>query len=205
MLTRGWVFSHGGGGAGDSQAPSLSSSSSTWSLRDSILSPRPQNSATCSGRSSSGGMGSTARTQAPACVAHYKGKQYLRMLARSQEHWHPCLSQPLTCSSLSRRPRSSATSQLRACSSPAASRTRTKENVRVASPLHRPGPPHRRPTPTRHTEDAGTCRGLGRPPCTGASVGTQHQGVRTAAREAAQRVETAMRAEGKAGPAFVDI
>lgn len=61
------------------------------------------------------------------------------------------------------------------------------------------------PTRTGHTEDAGTCRGLRRPPCTGSSIGTQHQGVRTAALEAAQRVETAVRAEGKAGPAFINI
>lgn len=53
-------------GQEDSQVPSLSSSSSTWSLRDSILSLRPHSSATFSGCSSSGGMGSTARTQAPA-------------------------------------------------------------------------------------------------------------------------------------------
>lgn len=50
----------------DSQVPNFSSSSSTWSLRDSILSPQPQSSATCSGCISSGGLGSTARTQAPA-------------------------------------------------------------------------------------------------------------------------------------------
>lgn len=153
-------------------------------------------------------MGSTARTQAPACVAHYKEKRYLRMLARLQEHWHPGLSQLLTCSSLSRRPRSSATSHLRARSSSlSASRTRTKERVwpPPTHTRHRPGPPHRRSTLTCHTEDAGTCRGLWRPPCTGASIGTQHQGVRTATGEAAQRVEAAMRAEGKAGPAFIDI
>lgn len=66
-------------------------------------------------------------------------------------------------------------------------------------------PPHRCPTPTCHTEDASTRRGLRRAPCTGASIGPQHQGVRTAAGEAAQRVETAMRAEGKAGPAFIHI
>lgn len=59
--------------------------------------------------------------------------------------------------------------------------------------------------PNCHTEDAGTCRGLWRPPCTGASIETQHQGVWTAAQEAAQCVEAAMRAEGKAGPAFIDI
>lgn len=66
-------------GDGDSQAPSLSSSSSTWSLRDSILSPRPHSSATCSGCRSSGGTGSTARTQAPTCPAHYKERS-LRVL-----------------------------------------------------------------------------------------------------------------------------
>lgn len=61
-------------GEEDSQVPSLSSSSSIWSLRDSILSLRPHSSATCSGRKSSGGTGSTARTQAPACPAHCKGR-----------------------------------------------------------------------------------------------------------------------------------
>lgn len=65
----------------DSQAPSLSSSSSTWSLRESILSPRPHSSATSSGRSSSGGMGSTARTQAPAWAAHCKSQ-------KTSGRWH---------------------------------------------------------------------------------------------------------------------
>lgn len=206
MLTQGQVFSHGGGrGAEDSQAPSLSSSSSTWSLRDSILSPRPQSSATCSGLSSSGGTGSTARTQAPACVAHYKGKRYLRTRhgpKNTGTHASPSRS-PAPASPDAHGGLQSPSSGHAPHHLPPELGQRRMQGWRPR--LHGPGPPHQCPTPTRHTEDAGTCRGLGRLPCTGASVGTQHQGVRTATREAAQCVETAMRAEGKAGPAFIHI
>lgn len=110
-------------------------------------------------------MGSTARTQAPACVAHYKGKRFLGMLARSQEPWHPCGSQLHTCSSLSSRPRSSATSRLRARSLLlSASRTRTKEKASVASQLGRPGPPHRCPHPPATLRTPALVEDSGGPP-----------------------------------------
>lgn len=164
---------------GDSQAPSLSSSSSTWSLRDSILSPRPQSSATCSGRRSSGATGSTARTQAPACVAHYKGKWYLGMLAGAQEHWQPCHSQLLTCSSLSRRPRSSATSRLRARSSSlSTSRTRAKNRASVASPapLQRPGHPTGAPHPPATLKMPALVEDSGGPPAQARPSGPSTRG-----------------------------
>lgn len=192
----------------DSQAPSLSSSSSTWSLRDSILSPRSHSSATCSGCSSSGGTGSTARTQAPACPAHYK-----RRGTSGCHRWgKPCpagwpQAPQLTCSSRSRRPCSSRISRLKARSPCSASRTGAKESMTTARALP-PAWPSPRPTHpplTRHAKDAGTSRGFRGPFCAGAPVQTQHQAVGTATGEAACRVEATVRTEGDASPTFIRV
>lgn len=148
----------------------------------------------------------------PSLCGPLQRKQYLRIPARS---WGVALAHPapapaasscrLACSNRSRRSRSSATS-LRVRSSRSASRTRAKETEHGLLAYGRdPGPPRGPPIPTRHTEDAGTRRGFQRPRCTGASVRTQSQRVRAAARVAAQGVETAVRAEGRAGPAFIDV
>lgn len=117
----------------------------------------------------------------------------------------------LTCSSRSRRPRSSPTSRLslRALSaSSSASRTRTAQSSGESGP----GPgaswswlPRARPTLTCHAENAGAGGASWGALGARAPVGTQHLAAGAAAGEAARSVETAVRAQGEAGPAFIHV
>lgn len=154
-------------------------------------------------------MGSTARTQAPACPVHYKGRD-----VSGCSGWGvPCpagfapgapayLLQPLQApSQLTNLPPQGAFILFRF---PNWDKGESLTNARAQPPAW----PSLRPTPppiTCHAKDAGTgwrLRGL---LCAGAPVCAQHQVVGAATSEAACRVEAMVRAEGDASPTFIHI